>query len=328
MVRGGDRPDYGDMGRHDDLFAADGAVRKREFLADTAYEIQCGMTQITLVLPFALPPPELAPDLVRALEAPALASLITRTSSFKSVPFEGPVRVLPHELWLARALSLDASDRPGTCRAGDARLRARSGRRLLVHRPPVAHRNRAQPHADGGRARARPGRTPFAHAVRRRQALLRRSRQDAAVRRRPHLVHARRRLDRPRHLDARCGRRHEPVRLAAARRQVDRIPQAAERSPDAVVPASRPIPNAKRAGLRAINAFWPWACASALETIPATAPLLAAGDATGWLSSIAQMREPALRRPARQRDGDAICRARQPSARPPSAPTGPAGWRR
>ncbi|HBI67872.1 MAG TPA: hypothetical protein DDZ22_02285, partial [Massilia sp.] len=40
-----------------------------------------GMSQITLVLPSALPVPEFAPDLVRALQAPALASLLSRTSA-------------------------------------------------------------------------------------------------------------------------------------------------------------------------------------------------------------------------------------------------------
>lgn len=64
------------------------------------------MTQITLVLPFALPPPEIARDLVRALQAPALAALISRTSSRSSLAFDPSARALPHELWLARALGL------------------------------------------------------------------------------------------------------------------------------------------------------------------------------------------------------------------------------
>ncbi len=53
------------------------------------------MSQITLVLPFALPFPEFAPDLVRALEAPALAALLTRTSSHARVPADDAVRALP-----------------------------------------------------------------------------------------------------------------------------------------------------------------------------------------------------------------------------------------
>ena len=69
------------------------------------------MTQITLVLPFALPPPELAPDLVRALQAPALAALITRASS-TTLPFDDTLRALPHESWLATTLGLSTQGRP------------------------------------------------------------------------------------------------------------------------------------------------------------------------------------------------------------------------
>jgi len=64
------------------------------------------MSQITLVLPFALPPPELAPDLVRALQAPALAALLSRTSSAAAAASDASARVLPHEQWLAGALGL------------------------------------------------------------------------------------------------------------------------------------------------------------------------------------------------------------------------------
>ena len=72
------------------------------------------MSQITLVLPFALPFPEFAPDLVRALGAgtPALAALLTRTRSHARVPANDAVRALPHEQWLARALGLQDAGRP------------------------------------------------------------------------------------------------------------------------------------------------------------------------------------------------------------------------
>ncbi|GGE73056.1 hypothetical protein GCM10008020_17160 [Massilia psychrophila] len=66
------------------------------------------MTEITLVLPFALPPPELAPDLVRALDAPVLAALLSRTSSQQANAAAADARALPHELWLARSLGLAA----------------------------------------------------------------------------------------------------------------------------------------------------------------------------------------------------------------------------
>ena len=38
------------------------------------------MAHISLVLPFALPAPEFAPDLTRALQAPALAALLSKSS--------------------------------------------------------------------------------------------------------------------------------------------------------------------------------------------------------------------------------------------------------
>jgi hypothetical protein len=64
------------------------------------------MSQITLVLPFALPPPELAPDLVRALQAPALAALLSRTSAHRAVAAGPDARALPHELWIGQAIGL------------------------------------------------------------------------------------------------------------------------------------------------------------------------------------------------------------------------------
>jgi hypothetical protein len=69
------------------------------------------MTQITLVLPFALPPPELAPDLIGALQAPALAALLSRATC-KTLPFDDDLRVLPHEAWLAQTLGLSPQGQP------------------------------------------------------------------------------------------------------------------------------------------------------------------------------------------------------------------------
>jgi hypothetical protein len=76
-----------------------------------------GMAHITLVLPFALPIPEFAPDLVRALDAPALAALLSRTSSYARVPVDDTVRALPHEQWLAGALGLLDGGRPALAAA-------------------------------------------------------------------------------------------------------------------------------------------------------------------------------------------------------------------
>jgi hypothetical protein len=71
------------------------------------------MAHITLVLPFALPAPEFAPDLARALEAPALAALLSRTSSHSLVRADASARALPHETWLARFLGLVSGGQPG-----------------------------------------------------------------------------------------------------------------------------------------------------------------------------------------------------------------------
>jgi hypothetical protein len=71
------------------------------------------MAHISLVLPFALPAPEFAPDLTRALQAPALAALLSRISDARLRPLDAGARVLPHELWIARALGLAHGLVPG-----------------------------------------------------------------------------------------------------------------------------------------------------------------------------------------------------------------------
>jgi len=63
------------------------------------------MAHITLVLPYALPLPEFAPDLVRALDAPALAALLSRGSSVRPAAAVHP-GAQPHEAWLARTLGV------------------------------------------------------------------------------------------------------------------------------------------------------------------------------------------------------------------------------
>lgn len=64
------------------------------------------MNQLTLALPFALPPPELAPDLIRAMQTPALAALLSRYTKYQHFTFDSTFRVLPHEAWLAHAAGL------------------------------------------------------------------------------------------------------------------------------------------------------------------------------------------------------------------------------
>lgn len=70
------------------------------------------MAHITLVLPFALPLPEFAPDLIRALQTPALSALLSRTSRLERTAGGDRAHALPHESWLARELGLDAGGRP------------------------------------------------------------------------------------------------------------------------------------------------------------------------------------------------------------------------
>lgn len=70
------------------------------------------MSHITLVLPHLLPLPEFAPDLARALQTPALAALLTRTSAYERSAAADTARALPHEQWLARTLGLSQEGLP------------------------------------------------------------------------------------------------------------------------------------------------------------------------------------------------------------------------
>jgi len=63
------------------------------------------MTHLDILIPFGLPPPELAADLFRELNAPALATLISRAKSdagTRHLHHDDFSRTLPHESWLAR----------------------------------------------------------------------------------------------------------------------------------------------------------------------------------------------------------------------------------
>ncbi|KQV80807.1 hypothetical protein ASD15_12895 [Massilia sp. Root351] len=70
------------------------------------------MNQLTLVLPFALTPPELASDLARALQVPSLEILLERNSTYRVSEEDGGNRLLPHESWLSRAFSAAAYGAP------------------------------------------------------------------------------------------------------------------------------------------------------------------------------------------------------------------------
>ena len=99
------------------------------------------MNQLTLVLPFALPNAELAADLLKVLQAPALAALLSRTSTCDLETFNNAKRLLPHEAWLAHALQLSPAPNGEAAQAAFAALAMRGyglvpepgGRYFLLH---------------------------------------------------------------------------------------------------------------------------------------------------------------------------------------------------
>lgn len=64
------------------------------------------MSHLDILLPFSLPPAEMAPDLLRALQTPALATLLSRAQTPVLQEFDAFSRALSHEIWLARQASL------------------------------------------------------------------------------------------------------------------------------------------------------------------------------------------------------------------------------
>ncbi len=68
--------------------------------------LQCGMRHFEILLPFALPAPELAADLLRTLNVPALSTLVAKAKTPVSRNFDPFSRSLPHETWLAERLGL------------------------------------------------------------------------------------------------------------------------------------------------------------------------------------------------------------------------------
>ena len=68
------------------------------------------MRQIDLLLPFALPPAEMAADLLRAIKAPSLAMLLGRANTAPQRSFDDFAPALPHERWLAERFGLQGND--------------------------------------------------------------------------------------------------------------------------------------------------------------------------------------------------------------------------
>ncbi|WP_075258752.1 hypothetical protein [Herbaspirillum camelliae] len=66
------------------------------------------MNQLDLLIPFALPPAELARDLLRQCQAPALAMLLGRGRAAPRQSHDPFSRALPHEHWLAQRFGLPA----------------------------------------------------------------------------------------------------------------------------------------------------------------------------------------------------------------------------
>lgn len=247
------------------------------------------MTQISLVLPFALPPPQLAPDLVRALKAPALASLLTRTSSYKFVQSDDDARALPHETWLAAALGTGSGDRlPLAAHAMRGYgLEPGDGTWFIVH---PAHIEIARSHMlmsdmrglalDEGHSRAlfEAAKPYFEDAG---KPLLYGDASTWFMR-----------------ADAWAAFDTATPDAAAGMNLNDWLPRADNaieyrklQNEVQMLWYQHPA-NAEReaTGLAPINAFWPWAAARSSDVVQAGAPPLATSDAPGWLSSLAQRR--------------------------------------
>src|ERR1700693_6357758 len=68
------------------------------------------MNDLDILLPFGLPPPDTARDLIRECHTPALASLLSRTGAPHGAQAVDPfARALAHEVWLARRFGLEPS---------------------------------------------------------------------------------------------------------------------------------------------------------------------------------------------------------------------------
>lgn len=241
------------------------------------------MTHITLVLPFALPPSELAPDLVRALNTPSLASLITRTSSRNTLPFDDAQRALPYETWLAGRLGLPVQGSPALAAhvMQGYKIDPGTGTWFIVN---PAHLEVARSHLLLHDARSL--RLSDEHA---------RSLFEAA---RPYFEESGKPLF---YGDANTwfmraddwsGLSTASPDAAAGLNLTDWLPtgeRAAEfrklQNEVQMLWFAHPV-NAEREqrGLAAINGFWPWACADAGKAAPL--PVLATSNAPPWLAAL------------------------------------------
>ncbi|WP_432239168.1 hypothetical protein [Herbaspirillum robiniae] len=82
------------------------------------------MNQLDILIPFALPPAELARDLLRQCRAPALAMLLGRGKAAAAPQAHDPFsRALPHEHWLAQRFGLPQPEQDSSPAAAAALMR-------------------------------------------------------------------------------------------------------------------------------------------------------------------------------------------------------------
>lgn len=82
-----------------------------------------GMNQLDILLPFGLPPADLAKDLLRQCNTPALAMLLARAKALQSESFDPFSRALPHETWLAGKFLADYTATSSSPPLADALMR-------------------------------------------------------------------------------------------------------------------------------------------------------------------------------------------------------------
>jgi hypothetical protein len=94
------------------------------------------MNHIDILLPFGLPPSEMARDLLRECQAPALATLLGRgKSSERSISYDSFSRALPHEHWLTNRFGLTTTNTEADERGNSPPI---AGALLRRHHPELA----------------------------------------------------------------------------------------------------------------------------------------------------------------------------------------------
>lgn len=106
------------------------------------------MNNLDILIPFGLPPAEMAADLRRALVAPSYATMLARSKSVKETDMDAFSRTLPHEKWAATQFGLadkDPANSPPIARTAMQRLgiRGESGFWFLLQ---PAHLHVARDH--------------------------------------------------------------------------------------------------------------------------------------------------------------------------------------